>query len=246
MSYILDALKKAERERAIAQVPTLMSIHDVPSETSPKRPWIIAGICLLSATALILVAIFMLKQMGSKTASPSADKSDGLTKQSQEAVSAAKDEPPKATVPSQDSTDGEKRTEAREMPVATPLGKRLVPESGFPAEPRKTPESATMIPRPFTTPLSSPSNSAASISEKAPEPETTQTGVASLREAMAKMTMTIHMYSEDKSERMVFINDRKYLEGDYVEGNYLLQSITQEGAVLSYQGERALLRPKTR
>ena len=68
----------------------------------------------------------------------------------------------------------------------------------------------------------------------------------SFHEAMATMNMTILMYAEAGSERMVFINDRKYTEGDYVDGRFLLESITPEGAVLSYEGERITLRPKSK
>jgi hypothetical protein len=67
-----------------------------------------------------------------------------------------------------------------------------------------------------------------------------------LNEAVAKMNMTILFYSETKSERMVFINGRRYAEGDYVDGFYLIDSITPEGAWLSYQGNRAILRPKAK
>ncbi len=53
MSYILDALKKAERERGIAQVPTLATVHDLPAP--PRfRLWVIAGIGLLG----IVVALW--------------------------------------------------------------------------------------------------------------------------------------------------------------------------------------------
>ena len=41
---------------------------------------------------------------------------------------------------------------------------------------------------------------------------------------------------------MIFINGRKYTEGDYVEGRYLIESITPDGAVLNYQGARATLK----
>jgi hypothetical protein len=58
------------------------------------------------------------------------------------------------------------------------------------------------------------------------------------------MSMTVLFYAENKAERLVFINGRRYAEGDLVEGQYLLESITLEGAVLSYEGERALLRPR--
>jgi hypothetical protein len=43
---------------------------------------------------------------------------------------------------------------------------------------------------------------------------------------------------------MVFINGRKYVEGQAVDGQILLESITREGALLSQEGQRVLLRPK--
>ena len=67
-----------------------------------------------------------------------------------------------------------------------------------------------------------------------------------LKEVLNEMTLSILLYDEDKAERMVFINGRKYVEGDLVESAYLLENITLEGAVLSYRGERALLRPKAK
>ncbi len=64
-----------------------------------------------------------------------------------------------------------------------------------------------------------------------------------LTDALGKMKLSLLYYSDEKTERTVFINGRKYREGDYVEGIYLLESITLDGATLSYQGERAILRP---
>jgi hypothetical protein len=43
---------------------------------------------------------------------------------------------------------------------------------------------------------------------------------------------------------MVLINGRKYVEGDHIDGKYLIESITLEGAVLSYQGDQGVLRPR--
>jgi hypothetical protein len=42
---------------------------------------------------------------------------------------------------------------------------------------------------------------------------------------------------------MVVISGRRYVKGQLVDGRYLLEDITPEGAVLSYRGERTLLRP---
>ncbi len=83
------------------------------------------------------------------------------------------------------------------------------------------------------------------MKEAIPAPSRTdEPNRATLREAMAKMTLNILVVEEAESQRKVYINGRKYVKGDLVDGLYLIESITPEGAVLSYQGERALLRPQ--
>jgi type II secretion system (T2SS) protein B len=57
------------------------------------------------------------------------------------------------------------------------------------------------------------------------------------------LRLEVFVYSERDTERMVFINSRKYVEGQQVEGKYLLEAITPQGAVLSRDGQRFLLRP---
>jgi hypothetical protein len=60
---------------------------------------------------------------------------------------------------------------------------------------------------------------------------------------MAKMTLDVLVYTEAVAERMVIINGKRYVKGDSVDGRYLIQDITREGALLGYQGEQALLHP---
>jgi hypothetical protein len=50
------------------------------------------------------------------------------------------------------------------------------------------------------------------------------------------------VYSDVPSERLVFINKQKYVEGQSVEGKAVVETITPEGAMVSYQGKRVLLR----
>jgi hypothetical protein len=61
---------------------------------------------------------------------------------------------------------------------------------------------------------------------------------------MSRLRLDVLVYSESAAERMVFINGRKYVEGQMVDGPVLLESITREGAVLSHEGQRLLLRPR--
>ena len=62
---------------------------------------------------------------------------------------------------------------------------------------------------------------------------------------MAKMALNIHVYSDVKAQRMVSVDGRRYVEGELINGLYLVESITPDGVVLSYQGERLLLQPNS-
>ncbi len=57
------------------------------------------------------------------------------------------------------------------------------------------------------------------------------------------MKLDILVYTDVPADRMVIINGQRYVVGQYVDGLYLLEAITREGAVLSYQGEQAILPP---
>jgi hypothetical protein len=52
------------------------------------------------------------------------------------------------------------------------------------------------------------------------------------------------VYSDVAAERLVFINGRKYVEGQAIEGGIVLERITPEGAVLRHEGRRVVLRPR--
>jgi general secretion pathway protein B len=60
---------------------------------------------------------------------------------------------------------------------------------------------------------------------------------------ISKLKLTVHVWSDKPAERLVFINGRKYVQGDRIEDKVLLEEITPEGAAVSYQGRRSLLRP---
>jgi hypothetical protein len=65
------------------------------------------------------------------------------------------------------------------------------------------------------------------------------------QEMIAKLRLQFLVYSDVSSERLVFINDRKYLEGQSIDGEVAVERITPEGAVLTYHGERFVLRPES-
>ena len=59
---------------------------------------------------------------------------------------------------------------------------------------------------------------------------------------MAQLTISILVHSAEKEDRLVYINGRRYGEGDKVEGLYFVQAIQPDGVLLTYQGEEHFLR----
>ena len=56
------------------------------------------------------------------------------------------------------------------------------------------------------------------------------------------MKLQVVVYSDVATQRMVFIDNRKYVEGQSIDGNVLIESIVPDGAILLYQGKRIKLR----
>lgn len=257
MSYILDALKKAERERGLAQVPTLSTVHDL-RERRPIRLWAASGLVVLCIAVFVLL-YFLSSDAGDEVKPSMSDSADSLAGRSHQ-------ESLKAQAPAADAPFLDTSTESRTTPAlsdetgtemtAMGMQERIARErkrvqSGLPAAANRT----AAIPSSDETIPESPSHDLAGIpkpelqmetsgvEERAPWPVAEAEGAISLRNALEDMTISILLYSENEAERLVFINGRRYVEGDTVEGRYLLESITPDGAVLSYGGERAVLRP---
>jgi general secretion pathway protein B len=53
-----------------------------------------------------------------------------------------------------------------------------------------------------------------------------------------ELRLQAHVYSETPSQRMVFIDGRRYGEGDRIDGDTVLERITAEGAVVNRRGQR--------
>src|SRR5512137_959319 len=67
MSYILDALKKADRERSLAKVPTLTTVHIPVYLTGPRAfLWIVPAVLLVGG----VLAWFLLSSPKGATVSP--------------------------------------------------------------------------------------------------------------------------------------------------------------------------------
>jgi hypothetical protein len=61
-------------------------------------------------------------------------------------------------------------------------------------------------------------------------------------EVAGKLNLQVLVFSAVPAERLVFINNHKYVEGQRIDANLVVESITPDGAILSYQGKRLMLR----
>jgi general secretion pathway protein B len=96
---------------------------------------------------------------------------------------------------------------------------------------------------------------AARQAERSPEPPAARaprgqagakTAVADLpepfREAVSELRLEALVFADSPKDRKVFINGRRYMEGDKLEDGILVERIIEEGAILSHGGHRFVLR----
>ena len=66
---------------------------------------------------------------------------------------------------------------------------------------------------------------------------------AEVQAAVPDLKVSLMAYAPNPAERLVYIKNRRYVEGDVIEGKLKVETITRKGVVLSYDGERFLLPP---
>ncbi len=93
------------------------------------------------------------------------------------------------------------------------------------------------------TPAAVTPPSAVTGSAERKSPAATPTTVASgLPAGVPRLKLEVLVYSDSAPERFVFINGRKYKEGQRMDEGLVLERIQQNGAVLSYEGQTFVLR----
>ncbi len=231
MSYILDALKKAERERGIAKVPTLETIHKTPARSN-RSLWFGLSVILI----LLLIGTGMYLLIRGRTDGTISDAEGPAVQQERIDMpgAAVPQEPPAGVQQSRSTPDSIERSSSTTESIG-----------GI----ERSPGTQGVVQSGVSTPDSAPVASETSDSDDdAPEAFTptsmdldTTSSADVLRQAIEEMRISIHLYSETPEDRMIFINGRKYLEGDYINDLFLIESITPDGAVLRYEDERETL-----
>jgi general secretion pathway protein B len=250
MSFILDALKKSENERQRQIGP---SLADAPvAARRQDKPWWAFAVAALLVVNLVVLLIVLTRNGAAK---PVAQPTQSTAPASPEATPAQ---------PAQQYVAPPVATGAPQQPVpslSSPATRSLADEAGGYApstmEPYDAgPAAAAAVPagpsivRPIEAPAVSPA--------AAYEPRSTQMGAVGGPTQPTEMLPTlndlavngtsvpdlhldIHVHSNKAAERFVFVNMRKYTEGQTLNEGPIIERITAEGVILNQRGMRFLL-----
>jgi len=223
MSFILDALKKSEIERQRQSMPGL--IDTPPALRRGRLPlWAMLLGCLLAINMVVL--IFVLLRNGTPAAaSAPASHADSAPA---DAKSPAVDDhfSPLSAAP----------VYAPEIPVAAAETSPSAPAAAL-AAPRTLAQRAA--PHSFRRPDPVLVEAEADDNDEL-LPSINQINLTGAQ-ALPEMHLDVHVYATKPADRFVYINMRKYHEGNTLQEGPVLERIRRDGVVLNYQGLRFVL-----
>lgn len=224
MSYILEALKKLERERQKKRMPDPLILQGDAGPSKKRRllwPFIIAGLILLNG-----IFVFWLLWVDPR-------------------IEIVKIPPHKTRVVMEKATPApqmtvEKKMEQpvaevmKELPKHAPTPVKIKPDSSPPKTPtaQSLPPVQTKIEAVPKTMKPIPPNGKIPSMRELPD---------DLRASIPEIKMTVHSYNEKTQSRFVVINNNMFREGQSIRGDLKVDQITQSGVILSHQGHRFFL-----
>jgi general secretion pathway protein B len=252
MSFILDALKKSENERQRQAGPSLADIRVVRRHV--ERPWWAVGVAALLVLNLGVLLVVLMRDGDAKSATPVQQQPAAPTPQPQTYTAPAP--PPAQTYQSAPSPDRgyEGAADPSVRSLADEAGGYEEPYTGEPANPNlagagTVPQGPPMVRRiepPAVAPLPASAVSDARAKANAGgqgdmEVLPSLNDLAASGTNLPELHLDIHVHSQNPGERFVFVNMRKYQEGETLKEGPQVERITAEGVILNQRGLRFLL-----
>ncbi|MDB5967899.1 MAG: hypothetical protein JWQ90_349 [Hydrocarboniphaga sp.] len=260
MSFILDALRKAERDRNLGQAPRIEDValaqeRGAPNAGTGSRRWLrIVGLVLLVSIAALLTMLLLRRP---KPAATIAQAPVGVVNATVRGPARVEAPPPAAAAEPEDtappalaadedlsSLDDLSQTPRGKQPAATDESSHIVREQDFIARPA-TAESSSEI-DPVVVPRPLPSTPAPTRLSSLTE-GSSDSGATPLLEMppayradFPALTVEVHVWDSDPAKRFVLVNGRRYSEGETLAQGPRLAEIAQDGLVLEYRGSRVL------
>lgn len=240
MSYILEALKKAQAERQLGNAPTLHAAGMQAPSLAQWTPWWRRPLVWLAALlALVIVALLVLLLRPAPSATPARLTSDAppaLASASSAAMAVAPAPAPAAALASAPAAQPA-------PPVARAASGNAASPVGLPA-PLPVPVADAPLPsrsasRASASAVPSATASAAAGARASEEP------VLNLRElpepiqrAIPAVTLGGYIYSPNPAERLLLVDKVLRHEGEEVAPGLLLEKLQAREAIFSFRGYR--------
>lgn len=212
MSYILEALKKADRERSLGDVPDLETAHwgERSRRRSYRWVWVVVALLVVNG-ALLAVLLGRNDDPGVAGQLPKrlVPGNDTATVQSPRQITRPREPvymPPVVQTPA---------SAVRQTPVVTTQPayiRQPVPE----VAPAAAPASSSGVPYWDDLPLE-------------------------YRSGFMLPHIDVHVYSEDPARRFILVELQKYREGEALENGAVVEVINADSIQLYYQGTRFLM-----
>lgn len=243
MSYILDALKKAEAEREHGQVPGLhtpaahVDTEDGPV-TRPPPPWVMGLGAAMVLVALVAMWAWTRPAPEALTPPPLTAPLDVQTAGAvpQPVAPSPALQPESPSIPAPRVAVAEVETA---MPAAPPPK-----TSASPAPQRAEAAAPVRVEAPKAVPREGRSPPAPVHVDPAPAPDrdakvpTLAELPEEVRRSLPPLSVSGAMYSDHPASRMLLINNRVFHEGDQPSPGLVLEEIRLKSAVLRYRGTR--------
>jgi general secretion pathway protein B len=239
MSYILDALKKADAEREQGQVPGLHTptghtdLSDGPQLRTPPL-WVMGLGALLVLIALgavwlwprpVAVIATAPTQPQSLPAGPVAEPEPTPAPAPAPALTPAPESRPEASA----TANRAGNETSRPAPEATPTPPPSRPPRAEPAITRPVAPAAPRAPiHVDPAPAPTPSSKVPTLAELPDD----------VRRSLPSLSVSGAMYSDSPANRMLLINNRVFHEGDQPVAGLVLEEIRLKSAVFRYRGTR--------
>ncbi|MEO7208370.1 MAG: general secretion pathway protein GspB [Steroidobacteraceae bacterium] len=219
MSFILDALKKSELERQRQSMPGLM---DAPASLRRGRLplWAVLLGCLLAVNIVVLSVVLMRNRGPSVAATAARHGTPSHETPSAEIKAPAVDEHFSPLEPAPVYAPEIPVRAAETSTASQAVAQRAAPHAFRRPDPVLTEEEATDNDEVLPT-----------INE------INLTGA----QALPELHLDVHVYATKPADRFVYINMRKYHEGNTLQEGPVLERIRRDGVVLNYQGLRFIL-----
>lgn len=258
MSYILDALRKADSERERGEVPNIHS-QPVPlaaaeaAEPQPVHPlvWAVAG--LLVVVLALLAWLLWGRDAGGDgkaapveaaagaavplTAKPPADPPAAYAPAPVQSAQAPVQTPAQAVMPSQPAMQG--APAPSHLPAPVPPAAATVGAMARPAQPTAARQTDAQAPTAAAPAMSATKpDAAAQLGSAESRIYARDELPADVRRELPQLAIGGSMYSDEPSGRMLIINGHVFHEGDHVSADLTIERIELKSAVLKFKGYR--------